>query len=431
MAQINVNLHYPASDLYTYMTRLERLNLDEERLRDIANNNGFIISSPGTIKEDIKDPDGIFSTRYGRTLSDMHPYSDRYKCRCGHLRFAFNNEQICPICHTPVKFVDDNFSYFGWITFKDPYYIIHPALFMSLASFIGMDEFLNIIKIQTKKNEDGMDTEIKRPKKEPFFGIGMMEFHDRFDEIMEYYKATKGRSPSKMERYEDIMKDREKVFSQSFPVFTTLLRPYKVEAGELHYEGTNAIFKILTSLAAKINNDRLTINRNKKTKNELLYDFQMKVKELFDEINKILSGKKGSCRALFGGRFNFTARSVIAPDHSLHIDEVKLSYQCLVGLLQQRIINILHKAYNMQYNEAYVFLDSNRRNENPIIREIIMSIIKSSPRGLPVLINRNPTIVYGGILQMYCIGICNGYCMSMPLQILKGLAADQNGPLAA
>ena len=128
-----------------------------------------------------------------------------------------------------------------------------------------------------------------------------------------------------------------------------------------------------------------------------------------------------------GGRFNFTARSVIAPNHKLRIDEVELSYQCLVGLLQQRIINLLHKAYNMQYNEAYIFLDSNRRYENPIIRQIIESIIKSSARGIPVLINRNPTIMYGGILQMYCIGICSSYSMTVPQQVLKGLAADFDG----
>lgn len=109
------------------------------------------------------------------------------------------------------------------------------------------------------------------------------------------------------------------------------------------------------------------------------------------------------------------------------MDEVKLSYQCLVGLLQQRIINVLHKAYNMQYNEAYIFLDSNRRYENPVIMQIIESIIKSSPRGLPVIINRNPTIMYGGILQMYCVGISKAYSMLIPQAILKGLAADFDG----
>ena len=36
------------------------------------------------------------------------------------------------------------------------------------------------------------------------------------------------------------------------------------------------------------------MNRNKKSKNALLFDFQKNVKKLFDEINKFLSGKKGS-----------------------------------------------------------------------------------------------------------------------------------------
>ena len=132
-------------------------------------------------------------------------------------------------------------------------------------------------------------------------------------------------------------------------------------------------------------------------------------------------------RGLIGGRFNFTARSVIAPDHTLQLDEVKLSYQCLVGLLQQRIINILHKAYNMSYNEAYIFLDSNRRYENPIIRQVLESIIKSYPRGIPVLINRNPTIMYGGIYFMYVIGISDNYSLMVPLQDLRPLAADFDG----
>ena len=122
----------------------------------------------------------------------------------------------------------------------------------------------------------------------------MMEFHDRFDEIMTYYYNAKCKSPSKLERYQDLMMDKDKIFTQSIPVFTTLLRPYKIEGGEMHYESTNATYKILSSIVAKINSDSLTMNRNKKTKNELLYDCQMKVKELFDEINKILSGKKGS-----------------------------------------------------------------------------------------------------------------------------------------
>lgn len=108
----------------------------------------------------------------------------------------------------------------------------------------------------------------------------------------------------------------------------------------------------------------------------------------------------------------------------MRVDEVSLSYPCLCGLLQQRIINILHKSYFMKYNDAYKLLHESMHQENPIIKQIIEGIIKSSGRGIPILINRNPTISYGGILQMYCSSICEGYTMAIPLPVLEGLAAD-------
>lgn len=49
----------------------------------------------------------------------------------------------------------------------------------------------------------------------------------------------------------------------------------------------------------------------------------------------------------------------------------------------------------MKYNDAYKLLHESMHKENPIIRQIIEGIIKSSGRGIPVLINRNPTISYG------------------------------------
>lgn len=429
-AKLNIKLHFPASLDYVYMTRMERIDLDAECNHDIFNDNGFIISSPKPIKDDLKDMNGIFSTKFGRGLQDLGPFADRYRCECGfeEMRGAINEGRECPICHTKVTYVDDNFSYFGWIRLKEEYHFIHPGLFMSIASFIGFDNLMDILEIKIEKDEDGNEIKNRKvPKDKPFSGIGMMEFYNRFDEIMEFYRA---KSKTKNDKYEDIMSCRNIVFAHCLPVFTTLLRPWKVEGGELHYESCNKIYRMLTAIAVKINNDSLHFNRNKKNKNELLFDFQKNVKKLFDEINKILSGKKGSVRSIFGGRFNFISRSVIIPDRTLRLDEIKLSYQCLVGLLQQRIINILNKAYNMPYNEAYVFLDTNRRTKNKIIEQIIYSIINSYDRGIPVLVNRNPTIAYGGILQCYCVGMCEGYTMALSLQVITGLAADlSKGPL--
>lgn len=319
MAEIKVNARYSRSGAFDYETRLERINIDKERRSDVLSGDGFIISSPKAIKYDLKDPNGIFSTKYGPTLQDMDEGSNRYRCDCGHLKARFNQGETCPVCGTKVTFKGDNFSMFGYPVLKDPYHIIHPNLYMSIAFFIGEKDFKNIITPVNKKDEDGHEIELKRPKDEPFFGIGMLDFYDRFDEIMEYYLLKK---PSKRDYYESIMNDREKVFIQSIPVFTIHLRPYRLDGGVLHYEGTNAVYYLIVKLVAQINDDSTKMGRKKKPKDTLLFDLQMKYMELYEEITKIISGKKGSRVILWIP----TARSV--ENNLLNCWKAKLERAC-------------------------------------------------------------------------------------------------------
>lgn len=126
-------------------------------------------------------------------------------------------------------------------------------------------------------------------------------------------------------------------------------------------------------------------------------------------------------------RYNFSCRAVIRQDATLRIDQVKLPYVELVKCLQQRIINILIRSYNCSPAEAYDKWSRAVATKDERIGEIIMAIIHSEPEGLPVIINRNPTINYGSILQMYCVGYTDTLTMSVPLQVLKSLAADFDG----
>lgn len=291
MAEIQVNTRYSENSMFDYSTKLERISLDQARRHDILNGDGFIVTSRKNIKEDVKDPNGIFSVKYGPGLQDVNAFGNRYRCKCGHTTQRFYHGLTCPVCGTKVEYRDENFGMFGYICLKDPYYLIHPNLFNSIAFFIGEKEFMNIITPIHKKDEDGHDIPIVPPKDEPYFGIGMIDFHDRFDEIIEYYRVKR---PNKMDYYENIVDDRDKVFTQSVPVFTIHLRPYRIDGDMLHFEGTNAIYKVMTKLASDINMDKTKMDRKIKPKNQLLFDFQMKFKELYDELTKILSGKKGT-----------------------------------------------------------------------------------------------------------------------------------------
>ena len=288
MAELNVSLHYPNDPNYDFETKLVRLNLDKEREHDLATGNGFIVSSPKAVKDDIKDPNGIYSSRFGQTLQDINPFANRYKCKCGFYDSKLYNGIVCPKCGEPVRYVDDQFGYFGYITLKDPYHIIHPNLFKTLSYFIGSTAFNNIINPINKKDEDGNEIEnIKKPKDEPYYGLGMLDFYEKFDEILEYYKNRYYNT--KKDYYEDIVANRENIFIQSIPVYTTHLRPFKIDGRNLNYEGTNALYNIMARLAANINQDSLKIFRKKKPKNELLYNLQSKYNELYDEIVKIFN----------------------------------------------------------------------------------------------------------------------------------------------
>ena len=97
----------------------------------------------------------------------------------------------------------------------------------------------------------------------------------------------------------------------------------------------------------------MEVYRRVKTKNDILYDIQMSIEEVYSVILNDMRGKKGAIRSVMAGRYNFTARDVIKPDETLRIDEIRLPYVALVILLEQTIINFLVKSLSLSYTDAY------------------------------------------------------------------------------
>ena len=420
---------YPHADPdHVYEAFLSIINLDEEMKNDVITDNGFIINAEVNIRKDIKNIDGMFSLRYGPTLDDVGACSFRYRCECGNLKYRFNLKRVCPICGKPVKYMDDNLKYFGWLVLKDEYTYIHPNLFRCIESFIGAKKLNNILKDNDEKDENGfkIKTAERRAKGEIYAGIGMIDFKNKFDEIMQFYLK---KYPNKKDLYQHIMNNKCCIFTHSLPVYTTHLRPYRVDGAQLYFEGTNSIYSILCRLAAQINQTNTRMDRKRKPKNQLLYDFQIRVGKLYTEIINILKGKKGIILQLFGGRYNFSSREVIKPNPALKIDEVRVPYVAYIELNRQRIINVLHKTYGMTFDKADKLVSSAiiNKSDKDLVYKICLELINDEERGTPVLINRNPTIGFGSQLQMFIVGINMSYTLHLPLQVLELMAADFDG----
>lgn len=413
--EMHVTLTYPHSEEYEFFTKIEILDLDKEAQKDIDSGSGFLISEPKkSNKKDIKNINGIYSSRFGQKLGDVNPYADRYSCECGFLKSRINHGIECPMCHKKVKYVDDDFKMFGWIILKDQYHIIHPKFYDSLDYIFGESKFneerkkikgsrklKNILHYSPEVDQHGFISPCEfKPDKEPFYGIGMMEFYNRFDEILDYYMSL---NPKKQPYYDEIMENRDLVFCHSIPVFTTHLRPADIHDGYMYFEPTNGMYNMINKHVHSINNDKRKMNQDPKVKNAELYEVQMKYMELVDEVMKILNGKKGQLRMLVGGRYNFSCRAVIRQDATLRVDQVKLPYIELVKVLQQQIINILVRNYNITPSQAYDKWYRAIAKKDDRIAEIIDNLIHASPEGLPLLINRNPTIVIPHIIERVTI----------------------------
>ena len=301
--------NYVDSREFEYQASISRINMDNEKELDVNTRGGFIISEPQSIKKDLKAIDGIFSPKFGQGLSDMNPFIDRYSCFCGETKSHINNGLICPHCGQPVKYVGDDYSKFGWIQITQPYYVIHPNLYSAIEYLFGpgqssdrerRSKLYNIINYSGEIDSDGKEV-LSQPgiNDQPFYGIGMIEFHDRFDEIMDFYIR---KYPKKIDTYNMIMADKDKVFTQSIPVFTTHRRPFDVRDGNMYFEPINAYYNMINNLVDKINKADTVMANKKKPKNKLLFDLQMQIQKLYDEVIAILSGKKGRLRQLIGGQ---------------------------------------------------------------------------------------------------------------------------------
>ena len=398
--KLNLNVIYPNNPNEEFTARLVRINLDKEMEKDIKNGIGFFIKDAPPLNKSLKRSDSIYSEFFMKTLQDPDAYADKYSCDCGKLQGKDHEGIICSECHTKVEFVGENFEKTGWIQTKPEYPFIHPNLYKSLCRFIGVATLESILEPEIELDENGIpitkysSTIAKKQAKrkytkknidETFKGIGMLEFYRRFDEIMDYFHAkNKGKNE---DFYQDIMNERDKVFAHNIPVYTTGLRPFKIEGTRFTFEGTNAIYNIMAKLAAKINDDSLELHRMPKYRNILLWKLQDKYNELYTEVEAICANKKGAIRSLIGGRCGFTARAVIVPDPTLRINEIDLSYHALLELLQQTIINIMVRTYNISYNDAYMRFQQAQIVPDARVREIIENIINTS--GIRVLVNRN------------------------------------------
>jgi hypothetical protein len=227
--------------------KLVKLNWDKECERDFIVGRGFEVTEPAFKSKEEKSMYGIHSPLFATDYEDEDAFAERYSCKCGEFKGRVYENEICPYCGTKVKFKDVDLKIFGWIMLKS-HKIIHPIFYKMLESIIGSKIFPEIIQYDKSITRDGIVVDKKG--KNPFKGIGLIEFYERFDEIMDYYTIKK---KNKKELIQEVMHEREKVFASCIPVYSSVLRPAMFKGETYFYNPFDKKYNVIFSLSRLLN----------------------------------------------------------------------------------------------------------------------------------------------------------------------------------
>ena len=434
----------------------ELLNWDDECRKDLITGKGIrIFEKTYSKKKEVevdengkkkkkpskkkKNYHGIQSSFFGSDWDDRNSFAEKYSCECGRLQSKEFEGITCPVCKSRVKFIDSDVNKTGWMIL-DKYYVIQPGMYMLLTTAIGKKRLEEIITYDREMDVNGHPKPLTKEelKNNPFKAIGIIEFRERFEEVMYYFRRKNKKKASDVDF---ILDNKDNVFTSCIPVYSALLRVNNIR-NELHYiEPVETIYnKILSAVnILNKNNDEsdliITTNQKGESKSyhicEKLSHCQKNINELWLNVFEKLNSKSGMIKEdILAGRVNFSSRQVIILDASLRAYETKMGYKPFMELYKLQIIAHLAKIQNITHNEAYNQWFEGLLHFSPKIYEIMKYMITEKDRWC--IVNRNPTNDHGSMLCLKIVDIIpelDYYALSLSTAILTGYNADFDGDI--
>lgn len=385
--------------------KLTPKNWDIEYKKDIESGIGFDIDDPNGInKNNVRSPRGIYSNLYGADISEDSDYQSTYKCKCKDPdkglkgKFYFDGVTRCPECGQLVERVNNTMERTGWMTLRPELHLINPLYYYMLEKIIGKKNLNNIIFYNKDRDDDGnviinMDY---FDENNPYFNIGLVEFYNKFDEILDFYKDNIKGVPNlrkdKLELCEFLKENKEKIFANHYPVYTLLLRPILMIKNNMVYADINKKYQSLLVNICELNKTDKTMDNKDLKVLPLLYSSQIILNQIHKKtIEEQTSGKEGHIRSnVLGERVNFSSRCVIIPlIGKYQLDEIKLPYLVFLELYKYEIINLLCKLDNLYLNEALIKWNRAVEQFDKRIYLIMKYIVDNTEGGCYCFINRN------------------------------------------
>ena len=328
--------------------------------------------------------------------------SDIISCSCGKYTGKYYENLICEECGTKIcsNLNNNRISNNVWFS-SDRIPLPNPLIFLIIS------RSLREKNSNTKSYLDYIldyNTEYPKDLIGVFNGKGFRYFYENFDFIINYFIYTFPKTKKRknihllkilLEKYKDIL------FTTKLPIMSKFIQPITNSGYSLKYadESLSAIVKSIIAVILSKYTDVMNKNENVQYEKNLYRMYSNYISYIIQTIKTKYSKKKSYFRKnIFGNKLHFSFRNVIVPICTTHMgDEVHIPWGTGLTIFTYHIINIFTKRMSMSPIDAYNRVLAAYYQYDPIIDQVFQLLILESPfKGLPLLINRNPTLLPSG-----------------------------------
>lgn len=337
-------------------------------------------------------------------------------CECGALVGNYYDGVLCRICRTTCQLnLFSEIRNDGWLAVPSSIKgILNPQVFRILDNWIGN----NKKKQSILKSILDMHC-IKEPiPNTPFFsGMGFNWFYDNFDTIINtflYNHPSKSKKKLSNSINAFLKQTGDAIWCHYLPVLSKFIQPITRMNEDVRYADPDirdlmkSIFTLRSVLLAE-RTMRFSVDHIDRNFFRVYSSFLIYLKN----IQYLRLPRKESVfrKHVFGSRSHCSGRTVAIPIVDPHdSDEIYLPWKIGVTMYRYHIISVLRKRYNIPKLKAYNRTVQAINIYDFEIDKIMQGLIRDCPyKGLPILVNRNPSLRLGSIQLMYVTKIKPGF----------------------
>ena len=413
----------------------------EELYKNLDHNPIFINDLSLLKNKDISVINDILMTVY-----DNQNITTLSSCLCGELKGNFRTGKKCPRCETLVEDIDSPLTNNLWIrNFEGVERFLNPYLWIMLDNILTKKRNFSVLNWLVNSNVKvphssvilidkvkAALSDLKLERNYNFFIRNMFDILDRLFEIPNIRSNKRSLNSYNIDNLKILLRTLpdDILFTRYLPLpnkrFITMEKTTKGRYADF------TITDILDIIYTVAQTDIESLSYNKK--NLLTSKIMIGLSNYYlNYFKNFWKSKNGLMRHhVFSTRTYFSFRCVLSSlnEFDIEYDELAVPWGVILTAFRPHILNKLIKR-NYSYLEANKLLILSINKYNEIIHEIINELLKECKyKGLPVLINRNPTFFKGSILKLFITRIktdLRDNTLSFHPSIFKSLNADVDG----